>query len=171
MTKTNDADKKSAKAKAKAAKPATKNQDQDLVVELTADLQRLRADFENYHKRTEQEKIQARTSGGDAMLLKVLPIIDTIDRAIAQVPSELEANNWVKGIVAAKKSIEKTLSSLDVVKIEAEPGTVFNPDVHEAIQFDEDSQGETEVVADELQSGYLRSGSPIRHAMVRVTKK
>lgn len=170
MTKKDQANKKPDKTNnAKAESPAAS--DQTVIDELTADLQRLRADFENYHKRTEQEKNQARIHGGDATLLKVLPIIDTIDRAISQVPKELEEHNWVKGIVSAKKSIEKTLKALDIVKIEATAGTVFNPSVHEAIQFDEDSEGETEVIAEELQAGYLRSGSPIRHAMVRVTKK
>lgn len=143
----------------------------DQTTELTADLQRLRADFENYRKRVEQEKHQARTNGADSMLLSVLPVVDNIDRAIAHVPDELVDNNWVKGIVAAKKSVEKTLESLGVTKIDSTPGTLFNPELHEAIQFNEDSEGESEVVESELQGGYLRNGQPIRHAMVRVERK
>lgn len=170
MTKKNQPNKQPDKTN-KAKSKTVEVEPQAVIDELTADLQRLRADFENYHKRAEQEKNQARLSGSQATLLKVLPIIDTIDRAIAHVPSDLEANSWVKGIVSAKKSIEKTLQSFDVVKIEATPGTVFDPSLHEAIQFDEGSEGETEVIADELQAGYLRAGVPIRHAMVKVTKK
>lgn len=166
MSKKDNRNKKSEQAK---TDPVQDNQ--VLVAELTTDLQRIRADFENYHKRTEQEKEQARKNGSDAMLMKILPVIDTIDRAITHVPEDLEDNQWVKGIVSAKKSVDKVLNSLDVVRVDASPGTEFNAEVHEAIQFDEDSEGDTEVVAEELQSGYMHSGRPIRHAMVRVTKK
>ncbi len=165
MTKKADASQK------KSSKKDTTAQAEQYVAELTADLQRLRADFENYRKRTEQEKEQARRSGGDVMILKLLPVIDTIDRAIAHVPDTLADDNWVKGIVAAQKNLEKTLQSLEIEKIEATAGALFNPELHEAIQFDEDSTGDTEVIESELQAGYTRAGVPIRHAMVRVTRQ
>jgi molecular chaperone GrpE len=60
---------------------------------------------------------------------------------------------------------------MDLKRIPAKPGDAFNPELHQAIQFDEEAEGDTEVVADELQAGYTLKGTPIRHAMVRVTKK
>jgi molecular chaperone GrpE (heat shock protein) len=56
-------------------------------------------------------------------------------------------------------------------RIEAGQGAEFNPDLHEAIQFDEEATGEKEVIAEELQAGYVLNGQPIRHAMVKVTRK
>ena len=56
-------------------------------------------------------------------------------------------------------------------KIAAAPGTMFNPESHQAVQFDEESEGDSEVIAEEMQAGYTLNGVPIRHAMVRVVRK
>ena len=141
------------------------------VAELTADLQRTRADFENYRKRVEIEKQSAKESGQASAILKLLPVIDTIERAIAYVPNELKENKWALGIVGLVKNLEKALESLNLKRIDAKAGVDFNPDLHEAIQFDEDATGEREVIAEELQPGYLLNGRPIRHAMVKVTRQ
>lgn len=141
------------------------------VAELTADLQRTRADFENYRKRVEAEKTAARETGQAGAILKLLPVIDNIERAVTYMPEELKDNKWVSGIASLVKNLEKALENLNLKRIDAKPGTMFNPDLHEAIQFDEDTEGEKEVIAEELQAGYVLNGRPIRHAMVKVTKK
>lgn len=141
------------------------------VGELTQDLQRTRADFENYRKRMEQEKSAAREAGQANAVLKLLPVIDNIERAIVHMPEELKDNKWASGIAALVKNLEKSLESLSLKRIDAVSGTVFNPELHEAIQFDEDAEGEKEVIAEELQAGYLLNGQPIRHAMVKVTRQ
>lgn len=152
----------------------TKKQTEELeqqVGELTADLQRTRADFENYRKRVELEKTAARTAGQSAAIMKLLPVIDNIERAIAHTPEELQDNKWAQGVVGLVKNLEKSLESLNLKRIDAAVGSDFNPSLHEAIQFDEDAEGEKEVIAEELQSGYTLSGHPIRPAMVKVTRK
>lgn len=141
------------------------------IADLTADLQRTRADFENYRKRVEQEKLAARNAGQSAAILKLLPVIDNIERAITHVPADLAEDKWAQGIVGLVKNLEKSLESLNLKRIEATPGTEFNPELHEAIQFDEDAEGEHEVIAEELQAGYTLGGHPIRHSMVKVTRK
>ncbi|MBC7459562.1 nucleotide exchange factor GrpE [Candidatus Saccharibacteria bacterium] len=141
------------------------------VAELTFDLQRTRADFENYRKRVDAEKTAARESGQSAAILKLLPVIDNIERAIAYTPEELKDNSWVQSVAGLVKHLEKSLDSLNLTRIDAQKETVFNPELHEAIQFDEDAEGETEVVDEELQAGYKLNGHVIRHAMVKVTKK
>ena len=139
--------------------------------ELMLDLQRTRADFENYRKRVESEKQAAREAGQSAAVLKLLPVIDNIERAIMHVPAELAGNVWAEGVVKLVKNLEKSLEGLNLKRIDAKPGTPFNPELHEAIQFDEEATGEQEVIAEELQAGYLLAGRPNRHAMVRVTRK
>lgn len=141
------------------------------VGELTADLQRLRADFENYRKRVDTEKLSARQDGEIRAIMKLLPIIDTIERAVAHIPADIADHQWVKGVAGLVKQLEKSLGELKLAKIDANEGTVFNPELHQAIQFDEDAAGEQEVIAEELQPGYMLNGDPIRHSMVKVTRK
>jgi len=149
-----------------------KNDERDQqIAELTADLQRIRADFENYRKRVEMEKTTAREAGQAGAILKLLPVIDNIERAIIYMPEELKDNKWAQGVAGLVKNLEKSLESLNLKRIDATKGTPFNPDLHEAIQFDEDAMGEKEVIAEELQAGYLLAGRPVRHAMVKVTRQ
>jgi len=141
------------------------------IAELTLDVQRTRADFENYRKRVDAEKVAAREAGQSNAILKLLPVIDNIERAIAYTPEKLKDNSWVQSVAGLVKHLEKSLESLNLGRIDAKPGTEFNPDFHEAIQFDEDSTGDKEVIADEMQAGYTLNGHVIRHAMVKVTKQ
>ena len=139
--------------------------------EVTADLQRTRADFENYRKRVEVEKEMARATGKVQAIMKLLPVIDNIERAIAHTPAELKDNKWAQGVTGLVKNLEKSLEGLDLKRIDASQGAPFNPELHEAIQFDEDAAGEHEVIAEELQPGYMLGNDVIRHSMVKVTKQ
>ena len=147
-----------------------KPQNNDQLIELIADLQRIRADFENYRKQVEREKTFAREAGQNSMVVKLLPVIDNIDRAITHVPENLADDKWVQGIVGLGKQLDKSLSDLGLVRIDAKPGTIFNPELHEAVRMDEDAEGETEVIAEELQAGYMIGDRVVRHAMVAVTR-
>ena len=139
--------------------------------ELTNDLQRTRADFENYRKRVEIEKTLARENGQTSAILKLIPVIDNIERAINYMPPELAEIKWAQSVSGLTKNLEKSLDSLNLKRIDSNPGTVFNPELHEAVQFDEEATGESEVIAEELQAGYILNGQPIRHAMVKVTRQ
>ncbi len=139
------------------------------VQELTADLQRSRADFENYRNRVEQEKNTARIVGQTTAITKLLPTIDNIERAIGHVPEDLHDNPWASGVTKLTKNLQKSLESMGVERIDATPGTSFDPELHEAIQFDEDDESTGhQVITEELQAGYRLGDDVIRHAMVRV---
>jgi molecular chaperone GrpE len=133
-------------------------------------LQRTRADFENFRKRVEADRAAAYQHGQSAAVVKLLPMIDNIERAIAYVPEDLAENKWAQGVKSLVKNLEKSLDGLNVRRIDATPGVVFDPELHEAIQIDEDAEGDKEVIAEELQAGYTHNGTPIRHAMVKVTR-
>lgn len=147
---------KSTKLTDKNIAGATENK----VTELTNDLQRTRADFENYRKQVEVQKNQAMSVAKYATVLKFLPLLDDIDRAIIAYPEQLSP---------LAKSFEKTLNSLGLAKIDSNPGTEFNPDYHEAVSV-EDEGGDIEVIAETLRSGYLYDGEVVRPAMVKVQR-
>lgn len=136
----------------------TKNAEVDSRIdELTNDLQRTRADFENYRKQMDVQKAQAMDFAKHQTVLKVLPLIDDIDRAIAM-------NEALKPL---EKSLEKTMGELGLSKINSEVGADFNPDLHDAVMMEE-SEGEKQVVAETLRAGYTYDGNVIRPAMVKV---
>lgn len=129
-------------------------------IELTNDLQRTRADFENFRKQVEIQKEQAKKIAVDSTVLKLLPLIDDMSRAISANPETL---------APVAKTLEKTMESLGLKKIETKGGTEFNPDLHDAISMD-DGDGDKEVVAEELRPGYLYNNEVLRAAMVRVKR-
>ncbi|MDO4967777.1 MAG: nucleotide exchange factor GrpE [Candidatus Saccharibacteria bacterium] len=128
--------------------------------ELLADLQRTRADFENFRKQVELQREQAKKLATDATVMKFLPLIDDMSRAISSNPEAL---------APILKTLEKTMNELGLSKIQAENGVEFNPDFHDAISMEE-GDGEKEVIAEELRPGYLYNGEVLRPAMVRVKK-
>ncbi|MDR2337015.1 MAG: nucleotide exchange factor GrpE [Candidatus Nomurabacteria bacterium] len=140
------------------------------IAELTNDLQRIRADFENYRKNVETDKERMANVVKITTISKLLPLIDDIERAISHLPTDLAENDWAKGVLALQKKLEAGLAALGVVRIDAARGTDFNPDVHEAVAFDE-NEGEKEVIAEELRAGYKIGGETLRPAMVKVTRK
>lgn len=128
------------------------------VEELTNDLQRTRADFENFRKQVELQKENERKMTRLATVHKVLPLLDDLDRAIATY-AELEP---------LKKSLEKTLKDLGLTKIMAEVDVEFNPDLHEAVMAE--GEGEKELIAEVLRPGYYYEAEVLRPAMVKVKK-
>lgn len=128
------------------------------ITELTNDLQRTRADFENYRKQTELQRSQAMSAARFATVEKFLPLVDDFSRAISTYPDQL---------APLAKNFEKLLSGLGLSAIDSNPNTEFNPDFHEAVSV-EDGEGETEVVIETLRPGYLYEGAVLRPAMVKV---
>lgn len=140
--------------------PAADTTIQDQVTELTNDLQRTRADFENFRKQVEAQRLQAMAVAKYATVEQFLPLIDDMDRALAAYPEQLQP---------LAKSFQKTLDALKLTKINSDPGTEFNPDYHEAVSV-EDEGGDVEVVSETLRPGYLYDGNVIRAAMVKVKR-
>lgn len=135
--------------------------------EMQADLQRTRADFENYRRRTEQDLERAREAGKSSAILKLLPVIDNIERAVSHQPEHLKDDKWAQAVTGLSKNLEKSLESLGVKRIEAKPGTSFNPELHEAV-MSEEGDGDESVITEEMQAGYTQNDTVIRHSMVKV---
>jgi molecular chaperone GrpE len=140
---------------------------QQHIDELTAAVQRERADAMNLRRRHDEQMAGLRTSVKASVVRDLLPVIDNFERALKHVPEDLKDNTYIKGVQGVVKQFEKTLVAMGVEKIKA-VGEPFNPHLHEAVSMEE-GDGEEEVVSDELQSGYTIGDEVIRHAMVRVT--
>jgi molecular chaperone GrpE len=133
----------------------------DRAEELTADLQRLQAEFVNFRRRADQDRSAILDLAKQDAILQLLPVLDNIGRALTHIPDDLTDNAWAKGVGHIAKQADETLKSMGLTKIEA-LGEPFDPNLHEAIG------GEGETVVEELQPGYKLGDKVIRHAMVRV---
>ena len=134
--------------------------------ELTAALQRERADALNLRRRYEEQIASLQTLAKASVVRDLLPVIDNFERALKHVPHDLKDNDYVKGIQGIVKQFEKSLEQLGVQRIKT-VGEPFNPHLHEAVSM-EDGDGDQEIVSEELQSGYTLGDEVLRHAMVRV---
>lgn len=139
---------------------------QQQIADLTEALQRERADAMNLRRRHEEQIAGLKTSVKATVVRDLLPVIDNFERALKHVPADLEGNDYIKGVQGVVKQFEKTLGDLGVTRIKT-VGEPFDPHFHEAVSMEE-GEGDTEVVSEELQSGYAMGDEVIRHAMVRV---
>ncbi|MEP7360609.1 MAG: nucleotide exchange factor GrpE [Chloroflexota bacterium] len=131
--------------------------------------QRSAADFSNYKRRTEQEREAMVGLANEILLAKLLTIIDDFDRAIANMPADLQGVSWVGGISAIDRKLDQLLESEGLTPIEA-LGKQFDPHEHEAIaQEDRPGVPEGTVVA-QLQKGYRIRDRVLRPAMVAVAR-
>lgn len=127
-------------------------------------LLRTAAEFDNFKKRTERERIQTAEYSKATILKKLLPIIDNIDRAALVESGSAE---YIKGIELIIKQFSTLSSDLGLIPLAAK-GDKFDPNFHEAVMHCEDEEfGENEI-AEVLQQGYKVGDTVVRAAMVKV---
>lgn len=148
-------------ADASAAGPAPEGAPTDKEAELTADLQRLQADFTNFRRRAAKEKESAAAFGKQVLLEKLLPVLDDLDRARAH--GDLGEGSPLRGVA---DKLTETLTGQGLSPFGA-PGEPFDADLHEAVQHDGD--GASPVIGAVYRSGYRLGDKVIRTAMVTVT--
>jgi len=124
--------------------------------EYLAGLQRERAEFANYRRRTAEEREA------------ILALADDFDLAIEARPEAIAADPWVEGVAAIDRKLRALLESEGVKQIDASPGTPFDPREHEAIATVPSAEhGEGEIV-DEIRRGYRLRDRVVRPALVAV---
>ena len=126
--------------------------------------QRAQADFVNYKRRAEQEKDELGKYANSALILKLLPFLDDLERALASAPPELAEVSWVDGIRLIERKFLTGLESQGVSIIKA-LGEPFDPRLHEAIRQD---TGEEGIVIEEMQRGYKLNDRVLRPSRVVV---
>ena len=130
---------------------------------------RLYAEFDNYRKRTEKEKSQNFDFGAREVIEKLLPVVDNFERALGTVDPEYEDDAFTKGVRGIYKQLEKMFEDLDVKAIPAE-GEKFDPNLHNAVMTDTESDAEEDTITQDLMKGYTYKGQVVRHSMVKVKK-
>ena len=131
----------------------------------------LNAEFDNYKKRIEKERISWMQHSQAVLLTDFLPIIDDVERALAQIhtqPISQELQAFIQGLELIAKSFYKLLKKYDIQEITELKQ--FNPEFHEAIMEVEGNGQPSGEIASVFEKGYLHKGSVLRPAKVSVIK-
>ena len=130
---------------------------------------RLYAEFDNYKRRTQRERLQLMETAGSKTMLSLLPVLDDFDRAEkVAAQDEASADIWDSGIGLVHKKLLQSLSSQGLKPMES-TGTAFDADLHEAVTEIPMPEAKGKVV-DTIERGYTLNGRIIRHAKVVVGK-
>ena len=134
---------------------------------LTA-LQRERAEFVNFKRRTAEERERDLGLAGEDLLRKVLAVADDFDRAIDARPESIAEDAWFEGVAAIDRKLRSLLESEGVSPISADPGTAFDPREHDAIaNVPGTGRPEGEIV-EQIRLGYRLRDRVLRPALVAV---
>lgn len=144
-----------------------KDKKDEQIEELNDRVRRQMAEFENFRKRSEKEKSQMFDMGAKNVVEKILPVIDNFERGLAAVPEDRKEDAFVVGMDMVYKQLLSTLEEAGVKPIDA-VGQEFDPNFHNAVMHVEDENLGENVVAEELQKGYMYRDTVVRHSMVKV---
>jgi molecular chaperone GrpE len=145
--------------------PAT----QAKVEELTNDLKRMTADFANYRKRNDAERIDFAKFAKADLIARLLDVLDGYDRALATVPEDLKGQPWVEGMWLVERKLRSILDAEGLEPIDS-LGKPFDPYLHQAVAYVESDEPEGTVI-EEHQKAYRLHDRVIRPALVTVAKK
>jgi len=125
---------------------------------------RTQADFQNYKRRIEQERLEIGKFANTQLILSILPILDDFERAFESITPKLAKTDWVDGVRLVERKLMTTLEAQGLSPIKA-LGETFDPNLHEAVMH---SKGEDGIVVQEMQKGYKLNDKVIRPSKVAV---
>ncbi|HEY8746663.1 MAG TPA: nucleotide exchange factor GrpE [Tepidisphaeraceae bacterium] len=132
-------------------------------------LARATAEFQNIRKRQEQENEQRVQYANSSLIKSLLPVIDNFERALAVDPAKADSASILKGMQIVHDQWLDVLRKLEVEEIAPEPGTPFDPTMHQAL-MQQDSNYTVPTVTQLLQKGYALHGRTLRPAQVAVSR-
>jgi molecular chaperone GrpE len=130
-------------------------------------LLRLRAEFENFRRRAEREKSEARAWGKQDVLVELVSLLDVFQQAMHQAEKARDLKQVIEGLQMLHRSFSQFLKIEGLEPIQA-VGKPFDPQLEEAIEQLEVDEEKVGMVLDELQTGYLFQGKVLRPSRVRV---
>lgn len=126
-------------------------------------IQRMVSEYDNYRKRTAKEKDDLYNKACEDVLIKMLPVLDNLERAIK---ADGSFEDLKQGIDMTIKQFESSFKDLGVEEISTEEG--FDPNFHNAVMHVEDDNYKEKEVVEVFQKGYKRENKVIRYSMVKV---
>jgi molecular chaperone GrpE len=151
--------------------------EQSLLAQLRLDLDRFRelalrsaADLENYRKRAAREREDAVKYANAAFLERLVPILDNFELGLQAARTEAAANVIVAGLDMVARQLQDFLNASGAEPVDGEPGTVFDPNVHEAIGQEAHPEIPEGAIVRQLRKGFKLRDRLIRPAMVVVSK-
>lgn len=145
---------------------AVQEEKERLLVEAEDRYKRLYADFDNFRRRSRQEKEELSNVVAQNLILELLPVLDNFERALSSL-SEEEAAGIGSGVSMIYRQLFGALEKAGLSVVEAE-GKEFDPQYHEAVLRVEDADQAEGTIVQELQKGYSVKGKVIRPSMVKV---
>lgn len=133
-------------------------------------LLRLKAEFENFKKRTDKEKADFLNFANQSLIYELLDIIDNFERAVDAADKTNDHKLLHQGVEMILKNLHSLLKEKGLSKIES-VGQIFDPAKHEAISQVESKDQPDNIIVEELQTGYMINGRVIRPAKVKVSVK
>jgi len=130
--------------------------------------QRTQADFVNYKRRIEQERSDFARASRAEVVLKVLPALDDLTRAVAHLPPDLQGSDWAQGVVLIERKLRNAIEALGVKPLDV-LGKPFDPWQEEALMHEPSAEHAAETVTGVVREGYALDGKVIRPAQVIVS--
>ena len=131
--------------------------------------QRERAEFANYKKRTDRERQQLQHNISGNIIRKYLEILDDLERALQNKPTDDEGASWAEGIELVYRKFLTALEAEGVLPMEV-ANQQFDPNLHEAISQEPSDEFESGQVIEVVRSGYMIGERVLRPATVRVAQ-
>lgn len=129
---------------------------------------RTQADFDNFRRRSRQEKEDFAKYASAKLIEQLIPVIDNFERAIAASKDNTDHEALLKGVDMIYRQLDQVLVQEGLQRIEA-VGQPFNPEFHQAVMQVESEEHEEGTVVEELQKGYMLKDKVIRPSMVKVS--
>jgi molecular chaperone GrpE len=139
--------------------------------EYLAALQRERAEFQNFRRRTAEEREAMLGLAAEGLIRKVLALADDFDLAVGHRPETGVDEGWAEGIIAIDRKLRQLLESEGVNRIDAAPGVQFDPREHEAVANVPNTGRPGGEIVDVLRQGYRLRDRVIRPALVAVAEE
>lgn len=149
---------------------AQENKDKEELQKITNSYLRVLADFENFKKRTNEERIKERKYVYQSLFEKMINIVDIFDKAVNMQTDDEKLNNFLIGFKMINDNLKQILEAEGVKKINT-ANQKFDPNFHHAMETDWDETKEENVILSELQTGYMYKDRLLRPSLVKVNQK
>lgn len=126
---------------------------------------RVQADFDNFRRRTRQEKADLLNFAGEELITSMLPVLDNFERALSAAPKD----EFASGVEMIYRQLKDVLNNQGLETIPA-VGEEFDPNYHDAVMQVDSAEHKENTIVQELRRGYILKGKVIRHTMVQVAK-